>query len=248
MIIVKLGGSAITDKSKPYTYRWGRLRGAARALTGVKAVIIHGAGSFAHPHVKTFGLTAAGIAYTKAALRRQTSLVVEDLAAAGIYAMPIEPSEIFWGKRLVRREPLDFALSNGMYPLLHGDVVPSDQGYVVLSGDDIAVELAAVYKPEAVVFLMDVDGIYTAPPGTPGAVKLKEINRGVTGGAAGIDVTGGIAKKVEAGFAIAALGIPVYYCSIDSSSDLQSLVEGREPLGCSVIKPNTEAAIERPIT
>ncbi len=235
MIVVKFGGSAITDKRRPYTYKWGRLRAAARALRGTRAILIHGAGSFAHPHVKAFGLTPAGIAYTKAALRRQTAMVVEDLAAAGVYAMPVEPSDVFWGKKLARREPLDAALSQGLYPLLHGDVVPSDEGYVVLSGDDIALELAAAYRPEAVVFLMDVDGIYSAEPGTPGAVKLKEITDMVPGGAAGIDVTGGIAKKVEVGLKIAELGVPVYYCSIDDVEALRTVVAGGRPESCSYV-------------
>ncbi len=235
MIVVKFGGSAITDKRRPYTYRWGRLRAAAQALRGTRAILIHGAGSFAHPHVKAFGLTHVGIAYTKAALRRQTAMVVEDLAAAGIYAVPVEPSDVFWGKKLARREPLDFALSQGLYPLLHGDVVPSDEGYVVLSGDDIALELAAAYRPEAVVFLMDVDGIYSAEPGTPGAVKLKEITGVVLGGAAGIDVTGGIAKKVEAGLKIAELGVQVYYCSIDDVEALKIVIAGGRPESCSYV-------------
>jgi isopentenyl phosphate kinase len=238
LLVVKFGGSAITDKKRPYTYRWGRLRPAAQALRGVRAALIHGAGSFAHPHVRAFGLTPVGIAKTKAALRRQTAMVLEDLAAAGIYAMPIEPSDVFWGRRLARREPIEAALSAGLYPLLHGDVVPSAGGHVVISGDDIAVELASIYRPRAVVFLMDVDGIYTAEPGTPGAVKLREISGGVAGGAAGIDVTGGIAKKVEAGLAVAALGIPAYYCSIDDVAAVRAIASGGEPETCSAARPS----------
>nr|KJR73662.1 MAG: aspartate kinase [Thermoproteus sp. AZ2] len=236
MLIVKFGGSAITDKKRPYTYRWGRLRGAASALRGHKAILIHGAGSFAHPHVKAYGLTPIGIAATKAALRLQTAHVIEDLAAAGIYAMPIEPSDVFWGLELARREPIDAALAAGMYPLLHGDVVPSDYGYVVISGDDIAVELAKAYKPTAVVFLMDVDGIYTAEPGTPGAVKLREVNEAVVGGAAGIDVTGGVAKKVEAALAVAKMGIPAYFCSIDDVEGLLEIISGGDPATCTAAR------------
>lgn len=237
MIVVKFGGSAITDKRRPYTYRWGRLRAAAMALRGVKAILIHGAGSFAHPHVKELGLTPLGIALTKAALRLQTSHVLEDLAAAGVYAVPVEPGDVFRGCSLARHEPIDAALAAGLYPLLHGDIVPSDEGYVVVSGDDIAAELARIYGPSAVVFLMDVDGIYTAPPGTPGAVKLRELNAAVLGGAAGIDVTGGIGKKIEAAVAIAKLGIPVYFCSIDDAATVAEVARGGEPGACTAMKP-----------
>ncbi len=233
MYILKLGGSAITDKTKPYTYRRGRVAKVAKALSGQRAVLIHGAGSFAHPHVKTFGLTNLGVALTKASLRRLTAYVVEELADAGAAAMPIEPSEIFWGKTLARGEVINYALERGMYPLLHGDIVPSDGGYAVLSGDDIALELAKAYRPKAVAFLMDVDGIYTAPPGTPGARRVEVITDLPTAAAGGVDVTGGVRKKVEVGLEIAKLGTPVYYCSIDDVEAVRVILTGGRPASCT---------------
>jgi isopentenyl phosphate kinase len=238
MFVVKFGGSAITDKTKPYTFLRGRIAQAAPALRGRRAVLIHGAGSFAHPHVKAFGLTPTGIALTKATLRRLTALVAEELLEAGLPAMPVEPSDVFWGRSLVRREVITHALERGLYPLLHGDIVPSDEGYVVVSGDDIAVELARFYKPSAVIFLMNVDGIYTASPGTPGAEKIRRLKSNVyLEGTAGVDVTGGIRKKVEAGLAIAALGTPVFYCSISDRESLEIIARGGAPENCTSVEP-----------
>ncbi|ACB39121.1 isopentenyl phosphate kinase [Pyrobaculum neutrophilum] len=238
MYIVKFGGSAITDKTKPYTYLRGRISSIAPALRGVRAVLIHGAGSFAHPHVKAYGLTPLGIAYTKAALKRLTSYVIEELAEASVPAMPVEPSDVFWGGDVVRLDPIRHALDNGMYPLLHGDIVPADAGYVVVSGDDMAAALSKTLKPNAVVFLMEADGIYTAPPGTPGAVKIPVLKSAVdVDGTAGVDVTGGVRKKVEAGLAIAALGIPVYYCSIRDRKALEEVVSGGRPESCTAVEP-----------
>lgn len=238
MFIVKFGGSAITDKTKPYTFLRGRIAKAAPALRGRRAVLIHGAGSFAHPHVKAFGLTPTGIALTKATLRRLTALVAEELLEAGLPAMPVEPSDVFWGRSLVRREVITHALERGLYPLLHGDIVPSDEGYMVVSGDDIAVELARFYKPSAVIFLMNVDGIYTAPPGTPGAEKIGRLKADLSvEGTSGIDVTGGVRKKIEAGLAIAALGTPVYYCSITDRGSLERIARGEQPENCTAVEP-----------
>lgn len=238
MFVVKFGGSAITDKKRPYTYRRGRIAKAARLLQGKRAVLIHGAGSFAHPHVKSFGLTPLGIALTKAALRRLTAYVVEELAEAGVPAMPVEPSDVFWGRRLARPEVISHALDRGLYPLMHGDIVPSDEGYVVVSGDDIAVEISRLYRPQAMIFLMEADGIYTAPPGTPGAVKLEKIAKElVVEGTAGIDVTGGIKKKIASGLEIASMGIPVYYCGITDVESIREVVEGRRLSGCTEIAP-----------
>jgi Predicted archaeal kinase len=238
MFIVKFGGSAITDKTKPYTFLRGRIAKAAPALRGRRAVLIHGAGSFAHPHVKAFGLTPTGIALTKATLRRLTALVAEELLEAGLPAMPVGPSDVFWDRSLVRREVITHALERGLYPLLHGDIVPSDGGYMVISGDDIAVELARFYKPSAVIFLMNVDGIYTAPPGTPGAEKIGRLKADLSvEGTSGIDVTGGVRKKIEAGLAIAALGTPVYYCSITDRESLERIARGEQPENCTAVEP-----------
>ncbi|AFA40326.1 putative archaeal kinase [Pyrobaculum oguniense TE7] len=238
MYIIKFGGSAITDKTKPHTYRPGRIAAAATELRGRPAALIHGAGSFAHPHVKAFGLTPLGIALTKAALRRLTSYVVDELASAGVAAMPVEPSDVFWGRTLARPEVIRHAVAHGLYPLLHGDIVPSDEGYTVISGDDIAVELAKLLNPKAVVFLMDADGIYTAPPGAPGARKIERITEELdVEGTAGVDVTGGIRKKVEAGLEIAKLGVPVYYCSITDREALRLILNDEKPRTCTAVEP-----------
>jgi isopentenyl phosphate kinase len=152
--------------------------------------------------------------------------------------MPVEPSDVFWGRSLVRREVITHALERGLYPLLHGDIVPSDEGYVVISGDDIAVELARFYKPSAVIFLMNVDGIYTAPPGTPSAEKIGRLKADLSvEGTSGIDVTGGVKKKIEAGLAIAALETPVYYCSITDRESLERIARGEQPENCTAVEP-----------
>ncbi|MEM0479468.1 MAG: isopentenyl phosphate kinase [Pyrobaculum sp.] len=237
MIIVKLGGSAITDKSKPYTYIRGRVVKIASALRKHAAVYIHGAGSFGHPQVKAFGLTPIGISYIKAALRRLTAYVVEELIEAGVSAMPIEPSEVFWGRALARPEVVLHAVRYGLSPVLHGDVVPYEDGYVVVSGDEVAIELTKVLKPQAVVFLMDVDGVYTKPPGAPGAEKLREIPPGfILDGASGVDVTGGLRKKIEAAFEISTLGAEVYFCSIHDIDAVKSIAEGVPPESCTKVK------------
>ncbi|MEM0484870.1 isopentenyl phosphate kinase [Pyrobaculum aerophilum] len=237
MYVIKFGGSAITDKTKPLTYRRGRISAVAAEIMGKPAALIHGAGSFAHPHVKAFGLSPLGISLTKAALRRLTAYVVEELAQAGVFAVPVEPSDVFWERALVRGEVITHAIKHGMYPLLHGDIVPSDDGYTVISGDDIAVELVKLLKPKAVIFLMDADGIYTAPPGTPGARKIERLIGDVdVEGTAGVDVTGGIRKKIEAGLAIARMGTPVYYCSIRDRESLRAILNGGEPAGCTVLE------------
>jgi hypothetical protein len=89
-------------------------------------------------------------------------------------------------------------------------------------GDTIIRHLAERLRPEWVVFLTDVEGVFDKPPSEQGARLLQLIDVQLGGGwaAAGLgtevqlacgehDTTGGIAKKVEEAAVIARLGIPV---------------------------------------
>ncbi|MEM4024392.1 MAG: aspartate kinase, partial [Pyrobaculum sp.] len=53
----------------------------------------------------------------------------------------------------------------------------------------------------------------------------------------GVDVTGGIRKKVEAGLEIAKLGVPVYYCSITDREALRLILNDEKPRTCTAVEP-----------
>ena len=58
-VILKLGGSVITDKSAGCAVNRGRLSEIASAIAGAKAggiVVIHGAGSCGHPEARRYQL------------------------------------------------------------------------------------------------------------------------------------------------------------------------------------------------
>ncbi len=244
MLLVKLGGSAITEKTKPMTFKNGKVREVARVMLGESAIVLHGGGSFAHYVAEKYYGSGEweprGIALTKTAVLRISSLVVEELADGGASPIPIQPSDIYIGRTLYNRAPIDIALSRGLTPVLYGDVVPSPSGYVIISADDIAVDMARLYRPRVAVFLMDVDGVYTAPPGTPGARKMDvlDVDR-LSAAKTGFDVTGGIMKKVQAALAIAAVGIPVYLCSIDDVKSLVAVLRDGHDHDCTYVPPHS---------
>ncbi len=244
MLLIKLGGSAITEKSRPMAFKSGKVKGIARMILGEAAVVLHGGGSFAHYVAeKYYGSDEwepKGVALTKMAVLRISSLVVGELAEGGVTPIPIQPSDIYIGRVLYNRAPIDAALSRGLVPVLYGDVVPSPRGYVIISADDIAVDIASLYRPHVAIFLMDVDGVYTAPPGTPGARKMAVLDvEKLHAAKTGFDVTGGIIKKVQAALAIAAAGIPVYLCSIDDVESLEAVLRGGQGHNCTYVPPSS---------
>jgi isopentenyl phosphate kinase len=46
-----------------------------------------------------------------------------------------------------------------------------------------------------------------------------------------------VRKKIEAGLAIAALGTPVYYCSITDRESLERIARGEQPENCTAVEP-----------
>ncbi|XP_038706383.1 isopentenyl phosphate kinase isoform X3 [Tripterygium wilfordii] len=126
--------------------------------------------------------------------------------------------------------------------VLHGDAVLDElQGCTILSGDVIIRHLAASMKPEFVVFLTDVFGVYDRPPAEPNAVLLKEIavcedgswsvvqpalenmNKQVEITVAAHDTTGGMVTKISEAAMIAKLGIDVYIVKAATSHALRAL-------------------------
>lgn len=219
MIILKLGGSLLTDKSKKFSIRTKVLR---RVASEIKAgcreglVIVHGGGSFGHPVARKYGLSGGfrkksqlkGVAQTRAAMGRFNQIVVEALAESGISAVSLQPSAniICRGGRIKSFDTgiLKKFVSLGITPVLYGDVVlDSKQGFCILSGDQIVSYLAKVFKPEKIILAADVDGLFDKNPKKYKSAKLvREVNqrnyKRILAGikSSGDDVTGGIRGKV----------------------------------------------------
>ncbi len=213
MIILKLGGSVITDKFKPFTIRTRVVKRLAREIneSNKKIILVHGGGSFGHPiaskHRVQNGLKSPdqieGVAKTRIAMMELSQRIVEILISEGLPAVSIQTSAIFAckNKRINRAGigmVMDF-LSLGLLPVLYGDVVLDEAiGVCILSGDQIVNYLARHLEPEKVVLGVDVDGVFD-PKGrlitkiTPlkavGIMETIKVSKG--------DVTGGMKGKIE---------------------------------------------------
>jgi len=132
-------------------------------------------------------------------------------------------------------------LASGQVPVMHGDcVTDADMGGTVLSGDVAMRELARECRPRYAVFATDVDGVFTRPPGEPGAELVGEIRVGPDGSwdAAGVetavsgdDTTGGMEAKIREAAAIAALGVPVLIVRGGTASCARAMVAGMAAAG-----------------
>ncbi|RLF06077.1 MAG: acetylglutamate kinase, partial [Thermoprotei archaeon] len=171
LVVIKLGGSLITDKQRPLSLRREALSLVSRRIAEIygsrRLVIIHGGGSFGHFAVlKAAGSRSKLVEEVRYWMTQLNLEVVGMLRKQGVPAVGLPPMALAevsgGGLRKVDVGLLDWLLEAGLVPVTHGGLVRTESGGLeVVSGDTLASELAVRLGASALVYLMDVDGVYT---------------------------------------------------------------------------------------
>jgi isopentenyl phosphate kinase len=244
IVLLKLGGSLITDKTRPGVARHAMIRRlaielakAARNARGARLLIGHGSGSFGHAAATDGGLTRGidarrrleAISHTQARAADLHRIVLHALAEAGARPFSFAPSSFLSAAngRVAGRflAPIFAALDRGLLPVVYGDVVLDDtRGAIVVSTEELFVLLAKDTARRGAtvaraVWLGETDGVRDADGET---IERLSASGALTAarrvnGASGIDVTGGMALRLRTAGALAAAGVP------------SSILDGRRP-------------------
>ena len=200
--ILKIGGSVITDKG-PEAFERLRVKAVDEVCRAIaenwkNLIIVHGAGSFGHPHVRRFGLSGVGASKVHLACLKLNQYFSSRLTDLGVAVLPIHPFNFY-----VRREKLECnlelvrrGLNSGFLPVLHGDVIFGKE-VEVLSGDDIVIHLSEYVKPTRIGFATDVEGIMVNGEVVSRFSREElEMMKSETRDDR-VDVTGGMVEKVQ---------------------------------------------------
>jgi isopentenyl phosphate kinase len=236
--VVKIGGSVLAPKADP-TLRVDlqlleRLAGELAELAARPLVLVHGAGSYGHQIVSRTGLhhglsDPASLLSMGETQRLQHVLncqVADVLLRAGLPVMPLQASAVATLRdgAIERMDltVLEGLVDRGLVPLLYGvPALDHVRGCSILSGDAIAPHIAERMRIARLVHLTDVDGVHTADPSVrPDAERVVRITPGnwervrpLLAGSRAVDVTGGMAGKVEGLLDLAARGTISYIVS-----------------------------------
>ena len=223
MILVKLGGSVITDKSRLRRFEKSSCSRLARELSGAddSLTLVHGAGSFGHIEAKKHELhkgfrrdsQLVHVAAVQRDVRELNLMVLETLIDVGVRAVSVPPAAAATFKSGVIRsfDPDVFRQVTELCltPVSFGDVVPDESmGFSICSGDLIMEALAKSFRPKLVIFCADVDGVYDRDPKRcRGASFIPTMNRRALNNlkrteSSSADVTGSIYGKLERMLAI----------------------------------------------
>ncbi len=220
-VVLKLGGSVVTDKSGECSIDHARLGEIAEQVAARRALtllVVHGAGSCGHPEARRYRLergidagNISGIYQTHRAVCRLNDAVVGALRNAGIEAVGIHPLDLALAEdgRLVRFESEHIAemLRRGVTPVLHGDVVMDrKRGACIVSGDQLVAYLARALAIGRVGLATDVDGVLQNGAVVPRIDSRSCISLSI-GGSDNTDVTGGMRGKIAELLALADAGI-----------------------------------------
>jgi isopentenyl phosphate kinase len=237
VLILKIGGSLITDKNSivpkvngealsRICQEIGEAYGEIKDRTGF--LIIHGAGSYGHLIVKKTGIDQGiksdqnllDFAETQRLQNELNCIVVSELIKNNVPAFPFQCSShaVMNGKKLdmMFSGAAEGLVSAGMVPVAFG--VPAydmEQKCSILSGDKIAPFFALSLNANKIIHATDVDGVFTSDPKlNKDATFISEINstnfeevKKCLSGSTSTDVTGGMLTKITELADLSKLGI-----------------------------------------
>jgi isopentenyl phosphate kinase len=180
IIILKLGGSLLTDKNKPFSVREDIVKDSVRQIIDAKEklILVHGGGSFGHPLAKKYSIIKGidstiqnqvlGLAETHQSMNELNSYLIKLFLEEKFPALSIQASSIFIRDfqeiSASSMEVVETALDLNLLPILYGDIILDKQGsFSIISGDQIILELCKNldrYRISKVIFTMETNGIY----------------------------------------------------------------------------------------
>lgn len=237
IIFIKLGGSLITQKDKPYTSRIDVIQNIASELAKIMKekqdtvfILGNGGGSFPHYPAVQYKMKEGiqrpeqvfGFCKVQDAAAQLNRIVVHELLDKEIPACSINPSSIFTAKSgTVKNAYVDSllgVLEKGITPVLYGDIIFDEQkGSTIFSTEyifDILISmlLEKKYEIEKVLYLCTVEGVYDTNGNIISEINEKnwdEVKKQIYE-TEGYDVTGGMAHKIQSALRLGKKGIQTY--------------------------------------
>lgn len=186
LVILKIGGSVVTQKSRKGVFiRRTLLKHIAREIVFVlrhepslKLIVVHGAGSAGHQLAKEYDLVQGagndakkwkGSLLIRIANQKLNLAITEIFTSAGLRIVPVHTGSVVVQKDgapySFDTQCIDQALSHHCIPLLYGEMVfDTTLGMTICSGDVSMVHLARRYRAERMLYASDVDGVFDADP------------------------------------------------------------------------------------
>ena len=261
IVLIKIGGSLITDKNKPFSVKKKALKvivGEIKKASKLNKWLIvgHGAGSFAHVPAKKYqthkGIinkqSYKGIAVVADVAAQLNRIVVKEMISQGIKAVSVSPLSMMLAKgdqlETIYSDSLEEVLNLGLLPVVYGDpILDKEQGCAVFSTERVLGFLGLHLKKkgytiEKVIHCGKTDGVYDAEGRTIEMINSKNMDRyiKILKGSDGMDVTGGMMHKVKETYKLSKKGITGLIIDGVEKGTLVKAVKNEPVLGTRIEK------------
>lgn len=247
VILIKFGGSIITDKSIPYKARPDVIRRLAQELKKIKdfsIVLSHGVGSFAHTSAKEFGgkkgyKSKWGIAKVARDVMEINKIVMDILLREGLPAVSLRPmSMILTSAGKVRNslfEIIEEVLKQGLLPVICGDVIWDKKWKSTIYSGETTLNEIGIYlskkgfKVGKIIQVGETNGVYDDKGRTIPLINKgnwKNIEQYVFKSTK-VDVTGAMKHKIENALSIAGKGIQTWITSGSVPNEFYRALHGK---------------------
>jgi len=238
MILVKLGGSIITNKEKPLSARRKTIDNLAKSLRKIKepTAIVHGGGSYGHywsvkydMHTKERKYDLRGVAIVKNFMIELNKIILDSFLKNKLNPYCLPPTDFMTGNKPITKKvkEIEKISKSGMIPVTFGDALWYGQNKTfILSGDKIMTHLAKILKPKLCIFALNEDGVYSD-------LKSKKLIHELKGERPSIsenkmDVTGGMTRKIEEASKISKMGMNVFFVNGNKPERIVKAVKNRK--------------------
>ncbi len=259
LILIKLGGSIVTNKMKEFIARPRTIKRLGREMQSTLSrhdvIIAHGSGSFGHTVASRYktqsGLVDSesikGLALVADAAIQINRIVVQALLSVGLPVVSFAPASFLTTKNGNIKElfvdPIKQALAIGIVPVTYGDITfdAAPKRFCINSGEKtltaIAKKLKSTYSSVRIIYCGDTDGVYDGNNNTILSITTRtfsEVSQAITGSKA-TDVTGGMLHKVQESLLLAKK------CTISTQiinglkeKNLQNALEGKPVISTTI--------------
>jgi isopentenyl phosphate kinase len=264
VVLIKLGGAVITDKSVPNTVRRDvlkRLIGeikAAQAEIEETIVLGHGSGSFGHVPASQYGTidgfkneeSRLGMAIVQDTAARLNRIVIRECLRQGLPAVTLAASNSLLTDNKKAKEFFTAVfreyLVQGMLPVTYGDVIVDQSiGCTIWSTDKILAFFAQKFlendwRVTKIVHVTQVPGVYRdlSKPEQGIFESITADNAALVKQAMGVtrgfDVTGGMWHKIEESLAMARQGVETAIIAGEKPGLLHDCLTGRQFTGTRI--------------
>jgi len=238
MILIKLGGSIITQKQKPLTAKIATTKLIASQLRKIKEpfMVVHGGGSFGHywsvkydMHSRPDRYDTRGVAVVKNSMVQLNKLVLDSFLESKLNPYCLPPTDFISEDKPIIKKVLEIPkiAKTGLVPVSYGDVMWFGKNkFYILSGDRIMGILAKILRPRLAIFVTNVDGVYT---NMKTKTLIPEIKKEVpVVSDVKMDVTGGMNRKIKEATNIAKNGIRVFFVNGNKPERIVNAINGKK--------------------